>query len=99
MSEKVAVPLQCSNCQTTVRVSIQRGITGNLVIVCPRCGHRHYRFVEDGVITENRWASQVDNFIPPQFYSVTATVDTMTWTSTGSATYFLREAWYNSLGG
>lgn len=93
LQDRHSVPLACTNCRQMVRVSIDRHATGNLTIVCPKCGHEHYRYCENGVITEDRWRSSA-RMISINYYSTSATTGTATYTSAGSA--FLQSSWQNS---
>jgi predicted nucleic acid-binding Zn-ribbon protein len=102
LNDRISAPLSCTECRQVVRVNIDRHATGNLTIVCPNCGHEHYRYVENGVITEDRWRSSAP-MVSIAYYSTSASTDTMTWTgtstdSTGSTatSAFLRDAWYNT---
>lgn len=96
LRDRHSAPLSCTSCRQVVRVSIDRHATGNLTIKCPNCGHNHYRYCKDGVITEDRWRSSAQ-MIPIGNYSTTATADnTMTYTSSGTATSYLRDSWHNT---
>lgn len=96
MNDRISAPLSCTNCQQVVTVRIARHATGNLTIVCTNCGHEHYRYCKDGVITEDRWQGNV--MVPMIYYSTTASssTDTMTYTSSGTTAGFLRNAWHNT---
>lgn len=96
MSEgRHSAPLSCTNCQQVVRVSIDRQATGNLTIVCPNCEHEHYRYVIDGVITEDRWRSSAQ-MIPSYYYSATTSADSTATSYTTAGSAFLQSSWYNS---
>ena len=93
LRDRHSTSLHCTNCRQRVRVSIDRHATGNLTIACPKCGHEHYRYCEDGVITEDRWRSSAQ-FVPSYYYSSTATSGTASYTSAGSS--YLSNSWCNS---
>lgn len=93
LQDRHSAPMGCTNCGQTVRVSIDRHATGNLTITCPNCGHEHYRYCADGVITEDRWRT-AGIMIPSYSYTTTATYGTAT--STSAASYFLQSSWQNS---
>jgi predicted nucleic acid-binding Zn-ribbon protein len=93
LNDRHSAPLSCTNCRQVVRVSIDRHATGNLTIECPKCGHEHYRYCEEGVITEDRWRSSAQ-MVSSYYYTASATSDTCTYTSAGGA--FLQSSWYNS---
>jgi len=93
LQDRHSAPLECTSCRQTVRVSIDRHATGNLTIKCPNCGHEHYRYCVNGVITEDRWRSSAW-MVSVSYYSVSATSGTATDPSTGSS--YLQSLWYNS---
>ena len=74
MNDHINSELYCTNCGKLVHVRMSKFDTGNLTIECPLCGHEHYRFVEDGIITEDRWRSS----------SQYATITAHTWTSSAT---------------
>ena len=94
LADRHAAPMDCTSCQQRVVVRINRHATGNLTIRCPQCGHEHYRYCEDGVITEDRWRLSAQA-VPNYLYSTSATNDTATYTSTGAST-FTMNIWYDS---
>jgi DNA-directed RNA polymerase subunit RPC12/RpoP len=96
LNENHRAPLSCTNCRQTVVVTINRHATGNLTIECPRCGHEHYRYVVNGVITEDRWRSSAP-MISSYYYSTAATSSTATYTSAGSG--YLSNAWHSTTSG
>ena len=49
--------LYCTNCGITLRFKRKTEKSGKLIIVCDKCGHKHYRYVEKGVVMEERWSS------------------------------------------
>jgi len=103
-------PLGCTNCRQWVRVRISNKATGNLTIVCPDCKHEHYRYCENGEITEDRWRSSARMIQPGSGWFTTGTatystmdavytmnVDSTAATATGgSASVFLRQSWSDS---
>lgn len=95
LQDRHSAPLECTNCRQTVRVSIDRHATGNLTIKCPSCGHEHYRYCENGVITEDRWHSNAW-MVPTYSYSISATSGTATATYPSTGSSFLQSSWYNS---
>lgn len=50
--------LWCHECENYVQFKIDESLDGKHVIPCPRCGHEHCRYVNDGEITERRWAQR-----------------------------------------
>jgi len=47
--------LYCHDCDNYIRFKPKKGKSGNLIIVCPHCGHQHCRVVENGEVTSDRW--------------------------------------------
>jgi len=47
--------LHCHNCNRYVQFEVDLELNGNYVLDCPNCGHKHYRTVRDGRITDQRW--------------------------------------------
>jgi len=43
-----------------VYVKLNTNLEGNHVVVCPNCGHKHYRVVKEGLITDCRFHSGMD---------------------------------------
>ena len=52
---KTAQELYCHACEGYVRFSLDLSIDGNYKLICPKCGHDHYRVVRKGKITDERW--------------------------------------------
>jgi len=49
--------LWCHGCDNYVQFDIDLSLNGNHEFACPVCGHKHYRYVENGRITSTRWQS------------------------------------------
>ena len=63
MTEKTKQELHCHGCNKYVQFEIDVSWDGAYTIPCPDCGHEHYRMVQKGVITSQRWKnSGVRNF-------------------------------------
>ena len=76
--------LYCHNCDKYVLFSVP-AYNGRLIVRCPNCGHEHYRIVENGEITAERWGSSNR----PIVYAVNVYIS-----STSSATdTFLYQSW------
>lgn len=96
LQDRHSATLGCTNCRQMVRVSINRHATGNLTITCPNCGHEHYRYCENGVITEDRWRSSAQ-MVSISYYSTSATATaTYTDTNTNAASSFLQSSWQST---
>ena len=50
--------LYCHDCGTYLRFKIKPWKTGNLIIVCDKCGHQHCRRVVKGVVKSDRWSTK-----------------------------------------
>ena len=47
---------KCSECRKVIVAKINFDINGNHRIVCPHCGHVHFRVIKDGKMTGDRWS-------------------------------------------
>jgi hypothetical protein len=55
------------HCGGYIYIKLNTALNGNHVVTCPNCGHQHYRFVKDGLITDCRFfegQSLADEIIP-----------------------------------
>jgi hypothetical protein len=84
--------LWCHNCSRYVQFSVDLELNGRHIIKCPNCDHEHYRVVNKGVITEERWGSS--NNIPTYF--VTNTTFSMISITSSTATNINFYAWTGS---
>jgi DNA-directed RNA polymerase subunit RPC12/RpoP len=67
IGKRIEVEFWCTNCSHYIYVKINTGLEGNHIVVCPNCHHKHYRFVQSGVITGDRWnegSCVADEIIP-----------------------------------
>lgn len=80
--------LYCHACDKNVLFEVPAE-NGRLIVKCPNCGHEHYRLVENGVITSDRWGSSNQ----PIFYASNTTAVT-----TGSAcnTTYTYQSWISA---
>ncbi len=85
--------IYCHACGRNVRIRIMETETGNITVKCPNCQHEHYRFVEKGVITADRWKSSWPT-VTWGYTTITAS-STVTWTGTAAAD-FLADSWQNT---
>ena len=53
----------CTNCQKYFDFNLNTTLNGNYRIHCPNCGHIHYRQVNNGAITDNRFTDGHDDQI------------------------------------
>jgi DNA-directed RNA polymerase subunit RPC12/RpoP len=88
--------LHCHNCNQYVQFNLDLELNGKHILTCPKCGHKHYRYVYDGKISDRRWDQD-----PSQnnVYNVSPFTVTYTSTSTFSryigGSTFLYGAWMN----
>ena len=54
MSRKV-VEFNCYICAHYLYPRMNMELDGNYVVHCPNCGHKHYRTIKGGYITEDRF--------------------------------------------
>lgn len=81
----------CHECGHYIQFNINLAVNGRYVLNCPGCGHEHYRYVEDGRVTDRRWGSS-------NLPTITANASTTTWSiasigtsnTYGSGTWTLR---------
>jgi hypothetical protein len=84
--------LYCHNCDTYVTIDMSVAETGNLTVTCPRCLHEHYRYVEQGVITGERWRSS-SSIVS---YRLLSYSNSSTGTTSTASDSFTRDSWYNT---
>jgi hypothetical protein len=50
----------CGECVGYFNQKLRANVTGNFTIQCPECGHHHYRYIENGFITDRRCNDKAD---------------------------------------
>lgn len=55
VGRRIEVEFWCAECKHYTYVRLNLGLNGNHVMNCPNCGHKHYRLVQRGVITSDRF--------------------------------------------
>ena len=53
--------MHCTNCQYYNYPMLSDKLSGNFTVICGNCGHEHYRYIKDGVVTEDRHNSAADH--------------------------------------
>ncbi len=91
--------LYCHGCEQYVQFDVDTSLNGNHVLNCPRCGHRHYRLVENGRITGIRWSPAQPRYMVSA--STITTMGTSAWdtyhsTASGANQYLLMQSWMNT---
>lgn len=61
----VKTPLDCHDCGKDFIARINYDKDGNHKIICPICGHVHWRVIKKGVVTGDRWGSSHNNVEVP----------------------------------
>lgn len=70
--------LFCHNCEKYVRFQLDEEVEGQHIIKCPECGHEHYRYVNNGIISDTRWGSANRQTIPT-YYATSISVSSTSW--------------------
>lgn len=74
--KKRKTDMYCHECKNDFLAELDYGLNGNHEIVCPHCKHIHYRVIEDGEVTSERYKSSMG-----MIYTCN------TWTTNSTATY------------
>ena len=104
MENKIRQELYCHGCNQYVQFDIDVSLSGNHTIVCPKCGHDHYRVVRNGKVTDIRWndgipVSSTTNYIATNLSTSTASsYDSYNGTTAGSSNYLIYQSWMNTTG-
>ena len=91
--------LHCHNCGKYVQFDIDVSLNGNHEIVCSNCKHIHYRFVKDGIITEDRWNQQSITYQVANTSSTSTSTYTMynnAYTTDSDSSLFMYSSWMNA---
>lgn len=80
--------LYCHNCNGYVRFELDTEMNGQHVLKCPKCHHEHYRYVEDGQISDRRWGSANR---PMPVYQVPSAM--VTYSATSATSDFNMYSW------
>lgn len=55
IGRRVEIEFWCANCSHYIYLKLNTQLQGNHVVICPICQHKHYRLVENGIITSDRF--------------------------------------------
>jgi len=96
--------LWCHACEQYVQFDLDISRDGNYDIICPKCGHHHYRVVTNGKITDTRWGrdasqQQVLSVWGNNYITVSTGTSYSTYSvyyTTTGGDYFTQTAWSNS---
>ena len=64
--------LYCHNCGQYVRFQLDESLDGEHIIICPNCKHDHYRYINNGVISDQRWGQSPSQQQPVYTATVTS---------------------------
>jgi len=82
----VKTPMYCHNCEKDFTAELGNRGTGCWEIVCPHCDHIHYRVIENGKVTGERYRSSMQQF--------TSTTSTTAYYGTD---IFISSSWNNTI--
>lgn len=91
-SGQVRTDLYCHNCNKNFVAELDYDIDGQHTVECPYCGHEHCRYINNGFISDKRWAGHNDTV---------KVVSRCVWkhdvlkAKTSVASEFLRNRWLN----
>lgn len=90
----VRTAMHCHGCSKSFLAEVNHDVDGPIVLKCPHCGHKHYRRVDKGVVTEDRPKDQYD---PVETFQEKTGVWKHDTVPAGTATNseFLRHRWLN----
>lgn len=94
--EPVRTDVHCTECAKNFIGRLDFRLDGMHRIVCPYCGHIHFRVIKDGRITGERWPSDLrpeDEQVPVIPVSVWRHDSLAAQTDTAS--HFIRQSWLN----
>src|SRR3954465_1127380 len=93
---KQRTEISCHNCpgEKVFIATLDYSINGNHKIVCPRCGHIHYRTIKDGKITDARWTNTVPEGETIPTETSDAWAPTVIKQECSVASTFLRDLWF-----
>lgn len=95
---EVRSELFCHGCDSYVQFTLDDSLNGNHKVVCPKCGHEHYRVVENGKVTGI-------NFDPSYNYiyyttnvtcTASSTYDTYQSANAPTGSIFTYNSWMNT---
>lgn len=93
-SGEVRTDIYCHECKKDFVALLDYDIEGNHEIICPHCGHTHFRVIKGGKVTEDRHNSSIGgpNTKPRRVWK-----HSVLKAQTNSASWFIRERWLDKL--
>lgn len=80
--------LYCHHCENYVQFNLDTELNGEHILNCPVCGHKHYRYVNDGKISDKRWGRDPSQQSYQAYsYPVTGSI---TYSASSTFTVYLR---------
>ena len=89
----VRTDINCHHCNKTFIAELDYDIDGQHIIECPYCAHEHYRFIQKGFVSDQRWGSDNDNKVRVEGRRVWK--HNVVKMKTSCAAEFLRNRWLN----
>lgn len=91
--EEVRTSLYCHECGKNFIALIDYRLDGNHKIECAHCGHDHWRVIQKGKVTDDRWGSSYGSKLDAHRPRRVWKADNGVPAATSSASAFLRERW------
>ena len=65
--DRVWQEFYCGECQGYFRVRLNMSLNMGVEVVCPKCKHKHHRYIKDGLIYENGRSDNkaIEEICPP----------------------------------
>jgi len=100
IEEFIRQELHCHNCDMYVHFDLDLSVDGQVMLNCPQCNHEHYRYVYNGVISDQRWGSANRPMPIINAINIVASSTSVDFVSAGGSTavnpqaaQFLRGSW------
>jgi uncharacterized Zn finger protein len=94
--------MHCHACSGNFVAELDYDLNGDHEIVCPRCGHIHYRTIKDGKITESRYGTDSTPVVKVDGRSIWSVGEVRKRDSgriegakVSTVSHFLRDRWLN----
>ena len=94
---RVTHEFYCTECGKYFDVKLNMSLDGNHRVHCPNCGHIHYRYIKNGIITGDRFTDNLNSILVDDLYPMKSscrdyqkeTVDDCAETESG----FMKRLW------
>jgi len=97
---EVRSELWCHGCDSYVQFTLDDSLDGNHKIVCPKCGHGHFRVIENGEITGDRYNPYCKNVYYTTQVNYTNASTYVTYssgaTTAAAGSTFTYQSWMNT---